>query len=150
MVEEITEAVNEEIKEEIPAAVKEETKEEVTETPPVKVPEFKKPLDKMTAIELREVALEIPGVEGVHAMKKEELLPIIREYYGIEEEGGVAKGKKKKVQKAAASIQELKAKMSQLRGKREAIRAARDRKQADTLRRRINRLKKQTRKAAQG
>lgn len=149
MVEEITEAVNEEIKEEIPAAVNEETKEEVTETPPVKVPEFKKPLDKMTAIELREVALEIPGVAGVHAMKKEELLPIIKEYYGIADKTP-EKVKKKKVQKQAVSVHELKAKMAQLRGKREAVRAGKERKQTDILRRRINRLKKQTRKAVQG
>ena len=32
----------------------------------------------MTAKELREIALEIPEIEGVHAMKKEELLAAIR------------------------------------------------------------------------
>jgi outer membrane murein-binding lipoprotein Lpp len=141
MVEEIAESVSEE--------VQKETEEEIKETPAVKVPEFKKPLDKMTAIELREVAMEIPGVAGVHAMKKEELLSVIKEYYAIEDETP-RKGKKKKVKKQAASVQDLKAKMGQLREKRETVRAARDRKQADILRRRINRLKKQTRKAAQG
>ena len=39
--------------------------------------EKEKPLEKMTAKELREVALEIPEIEGVHAMKKEELLEAI-------------------------------------------------------------------------
>ncbi len=136
--------------EEMTEAVTEETKEEIKEKPPVKVPEFKKPLDKMTAIELKEVAMEIPGVAGVHAMKKAEVLSIIKKYYGIEEEGGTEKGKKKKVQKKAASVQELKAKMVQLREKRKTVRSGRDRKQADILRRRINRLKKQTRKAVQG
>lgn len=126
----------------------EATQQAVKEEPKVKAPEFKKPLDKMTAIELREVALEIPGITGVHAMKKEELLPLIKEYYGIEEEEA-PKGKKKKVQKEAASAQELKAKMGQLREKKKEVRAANDRKQADILRRRINRLKKQTRKSAQ-
>jgi hypothetical protein len=135
MVEEMTEAVNE------------ETKEEIKEKTPV--PEFKKPLDKMTAIELREVAMEIPGVEGAHAMKKAELFSIIMEYYGIEDET-LEKGKKKKIKKEAASVLELKAKMAQLRGKKETVRAGKDRKQADILRRRINRLKKQTRKAVQG
>ena len=119
--------------------------EEKQEEPAVKAPEFKKPLDKMTAIELREVAIEIPGVAGVHAMKKEELLTIIKEYYGIEEETPL-KGKKKKVQKQALSVKELKAKIVELRGKKEAVRGSKDRKQANILRRRINRLKKQTRK----
>jgi len=122
--------------------------EEKAEEPAVKAPEFKKPLDKMTAIELREVALEIPGVAGVHAMKKEELLPIIKEYYGIEEETP-AKGRKK-VAKQAMNVKELKTKIVELRGKKEAVRGTKHRKQANILRRRINRLKKQTRKAAQG
>jgi outer membrane murein-binding lipoprotein Lpp len=134
--------------EELTEPVGEETQEEIKEEPGIKVPEFKKPLNKMTAIELREVALEIPGVAGVHAMKKEELFSIIKGYYGIEDETA-GKGKKPKVQKKAASVQELKAKMIQLREERETVRAARDRKQADILRRRISRLKKQTRKAAQ-
>jgi len=125
------------------------TQQAAKEEPKVKVPEFKKPLDKMTVIELRDVALEIPGITGVHAMKKEELLPIIKEYYGIEEEEA-PKGKKKKAQKGAASVHELKAKMGQLREKKKEVRAANDRKQADVLRRRINRLKKQTRKSVQG
>jgi Mg2+/Co2+ transporter CorB len=141
----MTETVNEETKEENIEAVTEEVKEE----PTVKVPEFKKPLDKMTAIELREVAMEIPGVAGVHAMKKADLLSIIKEYYGIEEETPL-KVKKKKVQKQAASVRELKAKMVQLRERKKEVGAAGDRKQIDILRRRINRLKKQTRKAAQG
>jgi FtsZ-binding cell division protein ZapB len=133
--------------EEITESVNEETKEESQEKPPVKVPEFKKPLDKMTAIELREVAMEIPGVTGAHAMKKEELLPIIKKYYGIEDETA-GKGKKK-VKKAAATVHELKTKMTQLKEKRKEVRAAKDRKQTDILRRRINRLKRKTRKTAQ-
>jgi len=124
--------------------INEEKQEEAT----VKVPEFKKPLDKMTAIELKEVAKEIPGVTGVHAMKKEDLLNIIKEYYGIEEETP-SKGKKKMVQKQAVSVKELKAKIVELRGKKAAVQGSKDRKQANILRRRINRLKKQTRKAAQ-
>jgi len=145
MTEEIKEAINEETKEEVTEPVTEETGEEAK----VKVPEFKKPLDKMTAIELREVAMEIPGVVGAHAMKKEELLSTIKEYYGIEEETP-EKGRKKKVPKTVASVQELKAKMGQLREKKKEVRARKDRKQTDILRRQINRLKKQTRQAAQG
>ncbi|MCF8142602.1 MAG: transcription termination factor Rho [Deltaproteobacteria bacterium] len=103
----------------------------------------------MTAIELREVAMEIPGVVGAHAMKKGELLSIIKEYYGIEDDT-LDKGKKKKGQKEKASVHEIKAQMAQLREKRKTVRSGKDRKQADILRRRINRLKKQTRKVVQG
>jgi len=131
------------------ASTAEDSQEAVKEEPKAKAPDFKKPLDKMTAIELREVALEIPGLTGVHAMKKEELLPLIKEYYGIEEEEA-PKGRPKKAEKKALSVHELKSKMGLLRVKKAEVRAAKDRKQTDTLRRRINRLKKQTRKAAQG
>jgi len=127
----------------------ESSKAEETQEPEVKVPEFKKPLDKMTAIELREVAVDIPGVAGVHAMKKEELLPLIKEYYGIEDEAPKPV-KAKKAKKQAADPKELKAKIVQLREERDKVRDAKDRKQLKIYRRRINRLKKQTRKVAQG
>ena len=128
---------------------KEEAKEENNEETTPKMPEFEKPLEKMTAPELKEVAIEIPGLTGVHAMKKTDLIDVIKEYYGIEEEGP-AKGKKKKAEKRTASVKELKAKIIQLREKKEAARATKDRKNIEILRRRINRLKKQTRKVAQG
>ncbi len=127
---------------------KEELKEENSEETKPKMPEFEKPLDKMTAPELKEVAKEIPGLTGVHAMKKADLLAVINEYYGIEEEGP-AKGKKK-AEKRTASVKELKAKIIQLREKKLEARTTKDRKNVEILRRRINRLKKQTRKVAQG
>ncbi|MBW1784708.1 MAG: hypothetical protein JRL30_28680, partial [Deltaproteobacteria bacterium] len=132
--------MEEESKVETTEETTEEAKEETNEAATVKIPEFKKPLDKMTAIELREVAMEIPGVAGVHAMKKDELLSIIKEYYGIEEERP-PKGKKKKAEKQKVSVKELKSAIVQLREKKEAVRATRDRKQANILRLRINRLK---------
>lgn len=123
----------------------EEIKEETKPT----VPEFKKPLLKMTAVELKEVAMEIPGAVGVTAMLKADLLSLIREYYGIEEEA-VEKKKKVKTTKPKASVKELKSKIIELRGKKGEVRETGDRKQVDKLRRRINRMKKQTRKAAIG
>lgn len=114
-----------------------------------KVPDFKKPLEKMTAPELKEVAKEIPGLTGVHAMKKVDLVDLIREYYGIEEKGP-AREKRKKADKQKVSVKELKAKIIQLRDKKEEARANKDRKNVEILRRRINRLKKKTRKVAQG
>ena len=50
-----------------------------------------KPLDKMTAPELREVAKQIPGVIGASAMKKAELLSIIKEFRGIKDEDSAKK-----------------------------------------------------------
>ena len=128
---------------------KEELKEENNEKITPKMPEFEKPLEKMTAPELKEVAKEIPDLTGVHAMKKTDLIDVINEYYGIEEESP-AKGKKKKAKKQTLSVKELKAKIIQLREKKEEARAAKDRKNVEILRRRINLLKKQTRKVAQG
>ena len=62
---------------------KEETQEEKKEEQVA--PE--KPLDKMTVIELREFALAKDlGITGVHAMKKEELLPAVKEALGIKDE----------------------------------------------------------------
>ena len=63
----------------------EETREELMAKSRQKAEEIGKPIEKMTAVELREVAMEIPGVAGAHAMKKEELLPLVKEAWGIED-----------------------------------------------------------------
>ena len=110
---------------------------------------LKKPLDKMTAKELREVAKEIPGVTGVTAMKKEELLDLIKKDRGIEEEKPVKKEKKKKT-KRILSVKDLKKNVIHFRAEKEKAREAKDKKKVNIFRRRINRLKKQTRRAAQG
>ncbi len=122
---------------------KEETKAEGAEETKPKAPEFKKPLVKMTVVELKEVAKEIPDAVGVTAMGKGELLSIIRKYYGLEDPSLKKKGKKDK-----ASIKELKTKIVELRSKKAEVLETKDAKQINILRRRINRLKKQTRKAA--
>jgi hypothetical protein len=114
---------------------------------PEKIGEEEKPLDKMTAKDLREIAREIPGVEGAHAMKKEQLLEIIKKARGIKEEVPEEKGEKKGAEKEAL-IKELKQKISLLKQEREAARAEKNGEKLDILRRRINRLKKRTRKVA--
>lgn len=111
-------------------------------------PDLKKPLEKMTVKELKEVAIEIPGATGVTAMKKEELLALIKKDRGIEDEKPIKK-KEEKIAKAALSVKELKKKIVQFRLEKEDAREAKDRKKVDILRRRINRLKKQTRRVAQ-
>jgi len=51
-----------------------------------KVEDKKKPLEKMTVKDLREMAKDMPGIEGVHGMKKEELIVAIKEVKGIKDE----------------------------------------------------------------
>ncbi len=122
----------------------EETKEETQEETKPVVPEFKKPLVKMTAVELKEVAMEIPGAVGVTAMSKVDLLASIREYYGLEDEAEKKKAVKKI--KIKATVKELKGKIIELKGKKSEIRKAGDPKQITIVRKRLNRLKKQVRK----
>jgi len=129
--------MEEEIKEE---EIKEEAKEEKDEK--------EKPLDKMTATELREIAFGIPEITGAHAMKKEDLLAAIKEARGITDQEAPAKKKKDKVPKGAVSVQALKQKIGQLKEEKDKARQGKDKAQVDILRRRINRLKKRTRKVA--
>jgi hypothetical protein len=99
-----------------------------------------KPLDKMTATELRKYALELGEISGVHGMNKEELLSAIKKVKGIKEE-------RKAVEKV--SVRDLKEKARELRVKKlEAIAAGASRKQIDILRKKANRLKKRTHQAA--
>ena len=126
-----------------------EAKEEAEEVEkPEEIEAEEKPLDKMTAKELREVAAQIPDVEGAHAMKKEQLLEVIKKARGIKEEAPAEK-KEKRGAETEAIIRNLKQKIIFLKQEKEAARAAKDRKKLDVLRRRINRLKKRTRKVAQ-
>jgi len=102
-----------------------------------------KPLEKMTAKELREMALGLPGIQGVHAMKKEELLQAIRAAKGLPEPE--EKPRKEKTKITAA---ELKKKIKELRTKREELSQQRNWKMAEILKKRIARLKKRTRRVA--
>ncbi|MDY0042070.1 MAG: Rho termination factor N-terminal domain-containing protein [Desulforhabdus sp.] len=90
-----------------------------------------KPLEKMTAKELRELALTLEGIVGVHAMNKSELISAIKEVKGIVDE----KGKK------AVDVRIIKTKISELKEKRAAAKEAGNVKLADSLRRRISTVK---------
>ena len=108
-----------------------------------------KPLEKLTAKELREMALGLPGVHGVHAMKKEELIAAIRTAKGITEpEPKKEKHVAIKKEKVVLSVAELKQKVKELRAKRVQLLEEKNWKMAQILRKRISRLKKKTRKAA--
>ena len=98
-----------------------------------------KPLEKMTVKELREMAKNIPGITGVHGMKKDDLIVEIKKAKGIKDEP---------IKKADASIAELKQKIKALKVHRQEALEAKDKKKATIFKRRISRLKKKTRRAA--
>ena len=98
-----------------------------------------KPLEKMTAKELRELALTIEGMAGVHVMNKAELIEGIKQARGIVDEG-------KKVDTGA--IREAKAAYQALKAKRDAAREGASRAEMDILRKKLSRLKKKTRRLA--
>jgi hypothetical protein len=119
------------------------TSEELTEVPPVSRA-LKKPLDKMTVKELRDVAKEL-GAVGVSGMKKEELQNLLRDELALAEARPQrAAGKKAK---KTRDVKELKARISTVKLQRQEALEHGDRRMATIYRRRISRLKKQTRKA---
>jgi hypothetical protein len=102
--------------------------------------EEKKPLEKHTVKELREMALALGGISGVSAMKKEELIKAIKEAKGVP--------LKAVREKPVESVVDLKKKLRELRAKREELKEKGDRLQALYLKRKISRLKKKTRRLA--
>ena len=101
--------------------------------------EKEKPLDRLTAKELREIAKEIPEITGVHGMNKGELVAAIKQARGITDEA---------VSKSSGEIRDLKKKIRALKLQRQEALEAKDKKTATIYRRRIARLKKKTRRAA--
>ncbi|MBN2140218.1 MAG: hypothetical protein PHV85_08910 [Desulfovibrionaceae bacterium] len=99
--------------------------------------DLKKPLDKMTAKELRQLAMDkIPSIVGASGMTKEALLPAIKEACGVvEEEGSVSPYKDQ--------IFSLKRQISELRTEKVGVEGRKDR---EIMRRKINKLKKRTRR----
>ena len=98
-----------------------------------------KPLDRMTAKELRETALKIPEITGVHGLNKVELLAAIKKARGIEDV---------KTKASDVSVREIKKKILGLKAQKTEAHENKDPEKAKILRRRISRLKKKTRKAA--
>jgi hypothetical protein len=98
-----------------------------------------KPLEKMTVKDLRDMAKDMPGIEGVHGMKKEELIVAIKEVKGIKDEP---------VKKADASVGEIKKQIRAIKAQRQGAIEAKDSKMATIYTRRISRLKKKSRQAA--
>jgi len=98
-----------------------------------------KPLDRWTVKELREEALKIPDIQGVHGMNKEEIISLLRKARGIAEPESTKVG----------SVRETKAKIVELRKLRDEERVqGASRERLSILRRKISRLKRQTRSHA--
>ena len=143
--EEVTEKVTKEAAEERVEAAEEVAAEEA-KPEDGQVVEEEKPLDKMTVKDLREIAKVIPGVTGVTAMKKDELLSLIKEDRGIVDD---EPADKKKEAKAGLTVKDLKEKAARLREAKRSAQEEKDKVKVQILRRRINRLKKLTRKVVQ-
>lgn len=103
--------------------------------------QLKKPLDKMTAKELRElVVTQIPQITGASGMAKEEILAAIKSALGMDDEEG-----NKGVSPYKAQIQGLKKQIKDMRKDKLELAARSDR---AILRKKINKLKKRTRRLA--
>jgi hypothetical protein len=88
-----------------------------------------KPLDRMTAKELREMALKIPEITGVHAMNKAELLAAIKKERGVVDETTETK-------KSDVSTRQIKEKIHALKTEKAAAHENKDKAKAKILRRR--------------
>ncbi len=96
-----------------------------------------KPLERWTTKELREEALKIPGVQGIHGMNKEELVAALKAEKGIADSGPAKTGE---------GVRVVKTRMKELRQKRDQERSqGASNTRLNILRRKISRLKKQTR-----
>lgn len=99
-----------------------------------------KPLEKMTAKELRELALTIESMAGVHAMNKAELIAGIKEARGIVDEGKKAD---------TGLVRDTKAKLKAVRAERDKLRTeGADKAKLEIMRKKLSRLKKKTRSQA--
>ncbi|QJA05607.1 hypothetical protein FVE67_01810 [Thermosulfurimonas marina] len=118
--------------------VKEERQAEAPEAQEGGLPPLPKKLEKMTIKELRELALQIPEITGVHGMNKEELISALKKVYGIEEAP----------RRVGGSMRELKAKIRKFKELAEKARAEKDWERYERYRRLASRFKKRTRKLA--
>jgi len=115
----------------------EETKDTLN-TQERELPKLEKKLEKMTIKELREIALQIPEISGVHGMNKEELISALKKIYGIKEE----------TKKVGSSIRELKAKVKKFKALAEEAKKNKDWEKYERYRKLASTFKKRTRKLA--
>ncbi len=98
-----------------------------------------KPLEKMTAKELRELCVKkLPMITGASSQSKEELIGKIKEVFGMSDEEGAVSPYKDQIFSIKKTIRELRVKKEEVT----------ERAQRDRIRRKINTLKKRTRRLA--
>lgn len=96
-----------------------------------------KPLENWTIKELREEALKVPNIQGIHGMNKQEIIDFLRV------EKGLPAPENKKMPEG---VRVFKEKVEQLRSKRNEERSeGASRNRLDILRRKISKMKKKTR-----
>lgn len=98
-------------------------------------------LQKMTVKKLREVALKYPDISGVHGMKKEELIEVLKVVFGIVESADEAKAR------IAAEKSKIKADMKKFKDERDSALASKDNAKLKKARFHIKRLKRELRRA---
>lgn len=102
---------------------------------------LKKPLEKMTAKELRELAIEkIPQIVGASGMEKDELLQNIKEVFGLTDEETQGSPYKDQIGNLKREIKTIRAQKLDL--------PQSERKTKDRLRKRIKKMKRHTRRLA--
>ena len=102
---------------------------------------LQKPLEKMTAKELRELAIDkIPQITGASGMDKDELLEEIKELAGISE--------KDKVNPYKEQIWSIKKEIKDLQAKKAEI-PAENKEEREKVRRQLKNLKRRTRRLAE-
>jgi len=101
--------------------------------------EKEKPLEKSTAKELREIALKLQEISGVHGMNKVELISAIKKSRGIEDNFD---------KKNDNTVRKTKKKIKELKLKHKSAVETDNTKMSTIYKKRILRLKKKTRRAA--
>ncbi len=92
----------------------------------------------MTVKELREIALGMPEISGVHGKNKFELLAAIKKSKGMVDDSP---------KKADSSLRELKKKVREFKKKQTTALEAKDAKMTNIYRKKVSRLKKKTRRS---
>ncbi|WP_027370794.1 hypothetical protein [Desulfovermiculus halophilus] len=104
--------------------------------------QLSKPLEKMTAKELRELAIDkIPQITGASGMGKDELVSAIKEELGLTDDSQASAYKEE--------IRSLKRRIKDLRAQKQEA-GTLSQKEKDKLRKEIKQLKRRTRRLAAG
>lgn len=103
---------------------------------------LKKPLDKMTAKELRELVMEkMPQIVGASGMTKDQLLQEIKEFLGLEDDESGGNPYKDQIASCKRKIKELRAQKAELQG-------AESKQEREKYRKQIKKIKRLTRRLA--